>query len=144
MAKFDAEMNNSIMKDMANLELDSTVVFGEMVQAGADVVLRNIRSNMRGSYKSTRSLEAGLGKTRTYKTPTTDGIAVKVGFRGYSPFRRTRTFAKGVPIPLIASARERGTKRGERAKPFFKRSFNKSAIEAEMKKVEPKLFKGLK
>lgn len=143
MAKFDATIGNDIMQQMAKLERTSEGVMGEMVQAGADAVLRNIRSNMRSSYKTTRSLEAGLGKTRTYKTPSTDGIAVKVGFRGYSPHRASGKFKSGVPIPLIASARERGTKRGERAKPFFKRSFNKSAIEAEMKRVEPKLFKGL-
>lgn len=135
MARFNAEIGNDILKDMASLEKNAPQVFGEMVNAGADVVLRNIRSNMRSSFKSTRSLEQGLGKTRVYKTPSDDGVNVKVGFRGYND--------KGVPIPLIAGAREKGTKRGEARKPFFRKSFNKSAIEGAMKNVEPKLFKGL-
>lgn len=143
MARFDAEIPAELMQGLENLEKSAPVVFGEMVTAGADTVLRNIRSNMRASFKSTRSLEAGLGKTRVYKTPSDDGIAVKVGFRGYSPVHKTKKFSSGVPIPLIAIAREKGTKRGEARKPFFRKSFNKGAIEAEMKRVEPKLFKGL-
>jgi hypothetical protein len=143
MARFDAEIPAELMQGLENLEKSAPVVFGEMVSAGADTVLRNIRSNMRASFKTTRSLEAGLGKTRVYKTPSDDGVAIKVGFRGYSPTHKTKKFNSGVPIPLIAIAREKGTKRGEARKPFFRKSFNKGAIEAEMKKVEPKLFKGL-
>ena len=143
MAKFDAEIDNSIMQNMERLQLKSSDVFGEMVKAGADVVLRNIRSNMRSSFKSVRSLEAGLGATKVYKTPSDDGVNIKVGFRGYSPNHKTRKFNSGVPIPLIAIAREKGTKRGEATKPFFRKSFSKSAIEAEMKRVEPKLFEGI-
>lgn len=143
MARFDAEIPAELMQGLDNLEKSAPVVFGEMVTAGADTVLRNIRSNMRASFKTTRSLEAGLGKTRVYKTPSDDGVAVKVGFRGYSPTHKTKKFNSGVPIPLIVIAREKGTKRGEARKPFFRKSFNKGAIEAEMKKVEPKLFKGL-
>lgn len=141
MARFQADIDNGILQSMERMERGSEAVMGEMVNAGADTVLRNIRANMRSSFKSTRSLEQGLGKTRTYKTPSTDGIAVKVGFRGYSPTRKTKRFNSGVPIPLIAIAREKGTKRGEAKKPFFRKSFNKSAITASMKQVEPKLFK---
>jgi hypothetical protein len=143
MARFDAEVGNDLLHGLEKLQLESRVVFGEMVTAGADVALRNIRSNMRSSFKSSRSLEAGLGKTRVFDTPSDQGIAVKVGFRGYSPTHKTKKFSSGVPIPLIAVSREKGTKRGEAKKPFFKKSFNKSAIEAEMKRIEPKLFKGL-
>lgn len=143
MAKFEGEFGLELMQKFDKMGKDSERVFGEMVNRGADAVLRNIRSNMRGSFKSNRSLEAGLGKTKTYKTPSSDGIAVKVGFRGYSPTRRTKRFSSGVPVPLIAIAREKGTKRGEARKPFFKKSFNKQQIEAEMKRVEPKLFEGV-
>lgn len=144
MARFSADIDNGIIKAMEGMTLNSDKVLGEMVEAGADVVLRNVRSNMRGSFKTTRSLEAGLGKTRVYKTPSDDGIAVKVGFRGYSATHKTKKFNSGVPVPLIATAREKGTSRGESRKPFFRKSFNKSAIEAEMRRVEPKLFEGVK
>ena len=135
MARFNADIDNSGKR--------STEVIERMVDAGADVVLRNIRSNMRSSFKSSRSLEAGLGKTRVYKTPSDDGISVRVGFRGYSPLHKSKRFNSGVPIPLIATARDKGTRRGERKVPFLRKSFNKSAIEQAMKAVEPKLFEGL-
>jgi hypothetical protein len=146
MARFDGDMEQSIMKDIDKLELNSDVVFGKMVNAGADAVLRNVRSNMRASFKSTRSLEVGLGKTKVYKTPSDGGVAVKVGFRGYSPYRkgtgRNKAYA-GQPIPLIAVAREKGTRRGEARKAFLFKSFNKGTIEGEMKAVEPRLFDGV-
>lgn len=135
MARFDVEVGNDIVQQMERLQLDGEKVFGEMVDAGAEVVLRNMRSNMRASFKTTRSLEQGLRKTRVYKTPSDDGIAVKVGFSGYND--------KGVPVPLIASARDRGTKRGEAKRPFFRKSFDKTAIEGAMRRIEPRLFKGL-
>lgn len=135
MAKFDVEVGNDILHEMERLQIKSEQVFGDMVDAGAETVLRNMRSNMRASFKTTRSLEMGLGKTRVYKTPSDGGVAVKVLFRGYND--------RGVPVPLIASARDRGTKRGEQKRPFFRKSFNKSAIEGAMRRVEPRLFEGL-
>lgn len=136
MARFNAELGNDLMIGIERMGRNAEKVMGEMVDAGANAVMRNVRSNMRSSYKSTRSLERGLRKTRVYKTPSDDGIAVKVGFFGYN--------AKGTAVPLIATAREKGTKRGEQAKPFFKRSFNRSQIQAEMARVEPKLYEGMK
>ena len=144
MARFQVDLDNGMLQSMERMADKSEKVMGEMVDAGADTVLRNIRSNMRGSFKTVRSLEAGLGKTRVFKTPSDDGIAVKVGFRGYSPTRKTKTFGSGVPIPLIAGARERGSSRGEAKKPFFRKSFKKGEIEQAMKRVEPKLFEGVK
>ncbi len=146
MARFNGDMDNTIMKDIERLELNSDVVFGKMVTAGADAVLRNIRSNMRSSFKSTRSLEAGLGKTKVYRTKSDDGVAVKVGFRGYSPYRkgtgRNKVYG-GQPIPIMAVGREKGTSRGEARKAFLFKSFNKAVIEGEMKAVEPRLFEGV-
>jgi hypothetical protein len=135
MARFDVEVGNDLLHQIEKLEGKSDDVFGQMVDAGADVVLRNMRSNMRASFKTTRSLEQGLKKTRVYKTPSDGGVAVKVLFSGYND--------KGVAIPLIASARDRGTKRGEAKRPFFRKSFNKSAIEGAMRRVEPRLFEGM-
>jgi hypothetical protein len=142
MARFSGDIEQGILGVMQKMEGGSEKIMAQMVEAGADVALRNIRGNMRSSFKTTRSLEAGLGKTRVYKTRSDDGINVKVGFRGYSPYNRTRTFSSGVPIPLIAIAREKGTRRGIKAKPFFKKSFNKAQIEAAMRAIEPKLWEG--
>ena len=49
---------------------------------------------------------------------------------------------EGVPIPLIAQAREYGTSRGEAKKPFFRKSFKKADIEQAMQKVQDKYIKG--
>jgi hypothetical protein len=143
MARFSGDLDNGIISQMEKIEGGSKAVMRRMVEAGADVVLRNMRSNMRSSFKTTRSLEEGLGKTKVYDTPSDDGVSVKVGFSGYSGSRRTGKFKPtGVPVPLIASARDRGSRRGEARKPFFKKSFNKAQIEAAMKAIEPDLWKG--
>ena len=89
-------------------------------------------------FKSTRSLEKGLKITKVYKTPSDDGINVKIGFYGYND--------EGVPIPLIAQAREYGTsvngKQHEAKKPFFRKSFKKKDIEQAMQSVQDKYIKG--
>ena len=112
-------------------------------------------SNMKSVFKTTKSLEKGLKVTRVYKTPSDDGINVHIGFYGYAdsdkPVKITTTSKKGkkytyersgVPIPLIAIAREYGTSRGEAKKPFFRKSFKKKEIEAVMQSVEDKYIKG--
>lgn len=143
MAKFSGDLENGIIRNMERMAGGSERVMRQMVEAGADVALRDMRSNMRSSFKTTRSLEEGLGKTRVYKTPSDDGVAVKVGFSGYSRHRRGKFKSTGVPVPLIASARDRGSRRGEMARPFFRKSFNKGKIMAAMKAVEPQLWEGM-
>lgn len=143
MARFNGDLENGFIQAIEAMGNNSTEVMEKMVEAGGEVAYRDLRSNMRASFKTTRSLEVGLRKTKVFKTPSDDGIAVKIGFGGYSPIHKSPRFNSGVPIPLIASARDRGSKRGERKKAFFKKSFNKSAIEAAMKAVEPELFKGV-
>ena len=134
MAKFHSELPNDLIKVFEDLETDCEDMFGEMCKAGAEVVYNNVRSNMSKSFKSTKSLEKGLKITKVYKTPSDDGINVHIGFYGYNE--------EGVPIPLIAQAREYGTSKGEAKKPFFRKSFKKKAIEEAMQKVQDKYIKG--
>lgn len=141
MARFNADLDNGVIQAMEALGKKAPEVMEAMVEAGGEVAYRNVRANMRSSFKTTRSLEKGLRKTRVFKTPSDDGIAVKIGFSGYSDHKSGK-FGNGVPVPLIATAREKGTKHGEARKPFFKKSFNKSEITAAMQAVEPKLFEG--
>ena len=107
---------------------------GEMTKAGAEVVYKLVKSNMAKSFKTTKSLEKGLKITKVYKTPSNDGIGVYIGFYGYND--------EGVPIPLIANAREYGTSSGEAKKPFFRKSFNKKQVEQAMLEVQKKYIKG--
>lgn len=134
MAKFHSELPNDLMKVFEDLETNCDDMFGEMCKAGAEVVHAKVKANMGKVFKSTKSLEKGLKITRVYKTPSDDGINVHVGFYGYTE--------DGVPIPLIAQAREYGTSRGEAKKPFFRKSFKKKEIEQAMQKVQDKYIKG--
>ena len=134
MAKFQSELPNDIIKELESINKNSDKVFGEMVEAGADVVYKLIKSNMAKAFKTTKSLDKGLKITKIYKTPSDDGINVHIGFYGYND--------EGVPIPLIAMAREYGTSRGEKKKPFLRKSFKKKEIEQAMLKVQEKYIKG--
>ena len=134
MAKFNKELPNDLIKVFEDLETNCDDMFGEMCQVGAETVYSKVKANMGKVFKSTKSLEKGLKITKVYKTPSDDGINVHVGFYGYTD--------EGVPIPLIAQAREYGTSKGEQKKPFFRKSFNKKAIEQAMQKVQDKYIKG--
>lgn len=138
MARFQEELPYELMKVFEDLETNCDEMFGEMCKAGATVVYNNVLSNMKKVFKSTKSLEKGLKITRVYHTPSDDGINVHVGFYGYNE--------KGVPIPLIAQAREYGTswngKEHEPKRPFFRKSFKKKDIEQAMQAVQDKYIKG--
>ena len=134
MARFQQELPNDLIKVFEDLDENCDTIFGEMCKAGARVVFNNVLANMKKVFKSTRSLEKGLKITKVYKTPSDDGINVKVGFYGYTD--------DGKPIPLIAQAREYGTSKGEQKRPFFRKSFKKTEIEQVMQQVQDKYIKG--
>lgn len=134
MAKFKSELPYDLIKVFEDLETNCEDMLGEMCKVGAEVVYNNVQSNMKKAFKSTKSLDKGLKITKVYKTPSDDGINVKVGFYGYND--------EGVPIPLIAQAREYGTSSGEQKKPFFRKSFKKKEIEQAMQIVQDKYIKG--
>ena len=155
MAKFDMEVPNDVINKFQELDRNFDKIFGEMVEKAGQHVYSLVMANMKSVFKTTKSLEKGLKVTRVYKTPSDDGINVHIGFYGYAdsdkPVKITTTSKKGkkytyersgVPIPLIAIAREYGTSRGEAKKPFFRKSFKKKEIEAVMQSVEDKYIKG--
>lgn len=143
MAYFDAEVPKEVLKSLEKLENCCEKMFGEMTKAGAEVVYKNVKSNMKSAFKTTKSLEKGLKITKVYKTPSDDGINVYVGFYGYDTDNKpTIKHPQGTPIPLIAQAREYGTSKGEMKKPFFRKSFKKTQIEQEMLKTQEKYIKG--
>jgi len=134
MAGFNIELPNELIKNFNDIANNSEKMFGEMTQAGAEIVYKNVKANMKSSFKDTRSLEKGLKITKVYKTKSDDGINTKVGFYGYKD--------DGTPIPLIALAREFGTSKGEKKKPFFRKSFNnKEEITNAMLKVQEEYIK---
>ena len=138
MAKFNAELPNDLIKSFEELETNVPMMMGEMCKAGATVVYSKIVKNLGKAFKKTDTLLKGLKITKVYKTPSDYGINVHIGFYGYNTEKKTRAHPKGVPIPLIAMAREYGTSSGEGAKPFLRKSFAKKDIEAAMLEVQSK------
>lgn len=133
MARFNAEIPQDILGAFSSLDENAEKMIEEMVGAGADVVHNLIQKNMKKSFETTESLEKGLKLTKVYRTPSDDGVNVHIGFYGYND--------EGVPIDLIAQAREHGTSRGEQKKPFLRKSFKKKDIEAAMNEVQSKYIK---
>lgn len=139
MARFTMQLPTDIMKDVQQINDNAENIFGEMTKAGADVALQNIRSNVPASFKNSNIMSC-LKITRTYKTPTDDGINTKVGFYGYFINH------KGVktPAPLMANVVEYGRSNAPMTKhPFLRRSFNKGQIEEAMLKKQREASGGL-
>lgn len=138
MARFQAMLPTELIKQFEEVYDNTFSMMGEMTKAGATVAYKNIQSNMSRSFKSVKSLNKGLTMTRVYRTPSDDGVNCKVGFYGYDTSKKTKKYPNGIPIPLIALAREYGTSSGESKKPFFRKSFKKAEIEHQMEKVQEK------
>lgn len=137
MANFKEELPQELIKQFEGLEVNTTEMMQEMTKAGAKIVYKNVLSNMKKSFKSTKSLEKGLRITKVYRT-SNDEISSKIAFYGYDKNKKTKKYPNGVPIPLIALAREYGTSSGEQKKPFFRQSFKRKEIEDAMLKVQEK------
>ncbi len=128
------ELPNELIGSLKSLSNNANEMMEEMTHAGAVVVFNNIKSNMKKSFKTTESLEKGLKITKAYKTKDDDAINTKVGFYGYDD--------KGVPIPLKALAREYGTSKGEKKKPFMRKSFKtEDTITNAMLKVQERYIR---
>lgn len=132
MAHFNQELPNDLIKEFEELAVATPKMMGEMTKAGAETVERIVKSNLSKSFKSTDRLSKCLFVSKTYRTPSDDSINNKVMIYGYLDAEKKH------PAPLVAMAREYGTSRGEKKKPFFRKSFKKTAIESAMKQVEQK------
>lgn len=150
MAKFKCELPTELINELTKLEKNTPKMMEEMTKAGAEVVRKNVISNMKSSFKDSGKLEPYLKVTRTYRTK--DGsVNTKVGFYGYYK-KGSKTFSltskkgetysyDGIPVPLIVRAREFGSSSGEAKRPFFRKSFNKAQIESEMLRIQKKYIK---
>lgn len=141
MAKFDMQLPKDLMSDLRKLDTNADKIFGDMTKAGAEVALSEVRSNAPDILRPYAKL------TRTYKTPSDDGINTKVIFSGYLPFSGNRTeflrrgrgggkvysTSKGVPADFLAILFEYGRSNAPFPKhPFFRRSFNEAKINKAM------------
>ena len=132
MARFNQQLPNDLIKEFEELSIATPRMMGAMTKAGAETVKNIAKNNLAKSFKSTDRLSECLFVSKTYRTPSDDSINNKVMIYGYLDAEKKH------PAPLVAMAREYGTSRGEAKKPFFRKSFKKSAIENAMKKEQDK------
>lgn len=139
MAKFEMQLPTEIMKDIQKIYNNADEIFGEMTKAGAEVVNHNIEANVPQSIKNSKMMNC-LKVTKTYKTPSDDGINTKVGFYGYFE----NEDGKIVPAPLVANVFEYGRSNLPFPKhPFMRKSFKKGEIEQAMLKAQKRASGGL-
>ena len=134
MASFKAELPNDIIKQFESIEKNTDKMLEEMTEAGARLVLENIKTSVPRSWYSSNIMKC-LKITKTYKTPSDDGVNTKVAFYGYF----INENGEKIPAPLVANVTEYGRSNSPYPKkPFLRRSFKKAEIEKVMKAVQDK------
>lgn len=137
MARFEMQLPNDIIKDIEFIEKNSDRIFGEMTKAGAEVTIKNVRTNIPRSFADSDIMNC-LKITKIYKTPSDGGINTKVMFTGYFINENgVRT-----PAPLVANVFEYGSSKFTK-RPFFRKSFKKAQIEQAMLQAQKEYSKGL-
>jgi hypothetical protein len=134
LARFKAELPNDIIKQFEGVEKNTDAMLAEMTEAGAKIVLANIKANVPSSWHSSNIMKC-LKVSRTYKTPTDDGVNTKVAFYGYFKNKNGEI----IPAPLVANVTEYGRSNSPYPKqPFLRKSFKKADIERAMQAVQEK------
>lgn len=138
MARFKNALPTDLIKEFESLNINTEKMLGEMTKAGAETVYSNVKANAPQGIKDSKIMSR-LRISKTYKTPSDDGINNKVLFSGYFKNRNN----KETPVELVLNMFEYGSsKRNYPKKPFFRKSFRKKQIEAAMLNVQDKYIKG--
>lgn len=137
MATFNLSLPTEILEDLKKISDNSEQIFGAMTTAGAEVALSAVKANVPSSWKSSNIMN-NIGITKEYKTPSDDGINTKVIISGYF---QNRNDVK-TPAPLVANVFEYGSSKFPK-RPFFRKSFNKKAIEQAMFNAQIKASGGI-
>lgn len=132
MARYEMELPTELISIFSTLEKNEKKMIEDMTKAGAKVVLKNIKSNVPDSFHGSNIMKC-LKVTKTYKTPSDDGINTKVAFYGYFENKQGRR----VPAPLVCNVFEYG-RRTIQKRPFLRKSFNNKEIEKAMLQVQKK------
>lgn len=139
MAKFVADIDESVLNDISYIDKQFDHIFGGMTKAGAEVVYKNVISALPEALKSS-GFSSHVKLSKVYRTPSDDGINTKVMITGY--FKNKE--GKKIPAPLVANMFEYGSKKKEYPKhPFFRKSFKKSQIMKAMEEAQKNLSGGL-
>lgn len=143
MAKFKNALPKDLIKEFESLNINAEKMIGEMTKAGAEKVYSNVEANLPEAFRDSDIIRC-LKVTRTYKTPSDDGINTKIGFYGYFYTKPNKSGkVTKVAAPLVANLFEYGNSKGNYPKhPFFRKSFKKKQIEEVMKTIQDKYIKG--
>ena len=135
MAKFKTELPNDLIKQFESVEKNTEKMLAEMTEAGAKVVYENIKASMPSSWYDSNIMKC-LKITKTYKTPSDDGINTKVAIYGYFINKNKER----IPAPLVANVTEYGRHNNSHypKKPFLRKSFKKAQIEKAMQAIQDK------
>jgi hypothetical protein len=134
MARFNVELPNDIMKQFETVDKNTDKMLAEMTKAGAEAVLQSVRASVPASWHSSNIMQC-LRITKSYKTPSDDGVNTKVAFYGYFIDEDGRRKA----APLVANVTEYGRSNSPYPKkPFMRKSFNKAKITKAMEEVQKK------
>lgn len=139
MAKFVADIDESVLKDISYIDKQFDHIFGGMTKAGAEVVYKNVISALPESLRSS-GFSSHVKLSKVYKTPSDDGINTKIMITGYFINKDGRK----TPAPLVANMFEYGSSKKKYPKqPFFRKSFKKSQIMKAMEEAQKNLSGGL-
>lgn len=136
MAAFEEQLPTELMEQFELLDKNTDAMLKEMTREGAKKVLANVKANVPQSFRKSGIMKC-LKLTRSYKTPSDDGINTKVAFYGY--FQNED--GKKTPAPLVCNLFEYGRSSPNPPypkHPFMRRSFVSSEIESAMNKVQEK------
>ena len=136
MAAFEEQLPTELMEQFEALDKNTDAMLKEMTREGAKKVLANVKANVPPSFRKSGIMKC-LKLTRSYKTPSDDGVATKVAFYGY--FQNED--GKKTPAPLVCNLFEYGRSSPNPPyprHPFMRRSFVSSEIESAMEKVQDK------
>lgn len=137
MAEFEEQLPTELMEQFEFLDKNTETMLKEMTREGAKRVLANVKSNVPPSFHGSDIMKC-LKLTRSYNTPSDDGVATKVAFYGYFMNHNGKKSYK-VPAPLVCNLFEYGRSNSPYPRhPFMRRSFVSSEIEAAMNKVQDK------
>ena len=138
MAEFEEQLPTELMEQFEFLDKNTDTMLKEMTREGAKKVLANVKSNVPQSFVKSSIMKC-LKLTRSYKTPSDDGVATKVAFYGYFE----NEDGKKTPAPLVCNLFEYGRSNSPYPRhPFMRKSFKKGQIEAAMMKVQDRYIKG--
>ena len=135
MARYEMELPTELIDIFSTLEKTEKKMLEDMTKAGAKVVLKNIKANVPNSFHGSNIMKC-LKVTKSYETPSDDGVNTKVAFYGYF----TNKQGKRVPAPLVCNVFEYGRSNFPK-RPFLRRSFKESEIEKAMLEVQKKYIK---